>query len=51
MSTKPKENLDATLRQSAFPADIDVSELRRLLRELTGRRAFHHRVPAHTPGS
>ena len=35
MSTEQKENLDAILRQSAFPADLDVSELRRLLRELT----------------
>lgn len=35
MSTEQKENLDAILRQSAFPADIDVSELRRLLAELT----------------
>ena len=35
MSTEQKENLDAILRQSAFPADMDVSEQRRLLRELT----------------
>ena len=35
MSTEQKENLDAILRQSAFPADSDVSEQRRLLRELT----------------
>ena len=35
MSTEQRENLDAILRQSAFPADIDVSEQRRLLRELT----------------
>ena len=35
MSTEQKENLDAILRQSAFPADLEVSELRRLLRELT----------------
>ena len=35
MSTEQRENLDAILRQSAFPADLDVSELRRLLRELT----------------
>jgi epsilon-lactone hydrolase len=34
MSAEQRENLDAILRQSAFPADIDVSELRRLLREL-----------------
>ena len=35
MSTEQRENLDTTLRQSAFPADGDVSEQRRLLRELT----------------
>jgi acetyl esterase/lipase len=34
VSTEQRENLDAVLRQSAFPADIDVSEMRRLLREL-----------------
>jgi monoterpene epsilon-lactone hydrolase len=35
VSTEQRENLDAILRQSAFPAGIDVSEQRRLLRELT----------------
>jgi epsilon-lactone hydrolase len=35
VSTEQRENLEAILRQSAFPADADVSELRRLLRELT----------------
>ena len=35
MSNEQKENLDAILRQSAFPADSDVRELRRLLAELT----------------
>ncbi len=35
MSTEQKENLEAILRQSAFPAGSDVSEQRRLLRELT----------------
>ena len=35
MSTKQPENPKASLRQSAFPADIDVSEQRRVLRELT----------------
>ena len=35
MSTEQRENLDAILRQSAFPAGADVSERRRLLRELT----------------
>src|SRR5260370_5545772 len=35
MSTDQRETLDAILRQSAFPAGMDVSEQRRLLRELT----------------
>jgi alpha/beta hydrolase fold len=35
MSTEQRENLDAILRQSSFPVDIDVNEQRRLLRELT----------------
>jgi epsilon-lactone hydrolase len=35
VSTEQKENLDAILRQSAFPADADVRELRRRLAELT----------------
>ena len=35
MSTEQRENLEAILRQSAFPACIDISEQRRLLRELT----------------
>ncbi len=34
MSTEQRENLDAILRQSAFPADSDVAEQRRLLKEL-----------------
>jgi monoterpene epsilon-lactone hydrolase len=34
VSTEQRENLDAILRQSAFPADADVKEQRRLLREL-----------------
>jgi acetyl esterase/lipase len=34
VSTEQRQNLEAILRQSAFPADIDVSEQRRLLREL-----------------
>ena len=34
MSTEQQEALDAILRQSAFPAGIDLSEQRRLLREL-----------------
>jgi epsilon-lactone hydrolase len=35
VSTEQRENLEAVLRQSAFPADSDVDEQRRLLRELT----------------
>jgi epsilon-lactone hydrolase len=35
VTTEQRENLDAILRQSAFPADVGVSEQRRLLRELT----------------
>ncbi|MEZ0115772.1 monoterpene epsilon-lactone hydrolase [Catenulispora sp. EB89] len=34
MSAEQRENLEAILRQSAFPADIDLEEQRRLLREL-----------------
>ena len=34
MSAEQRENLEAILRQSAFPASISVSEQRRLLREL-----------------
>ena len=34
MSTEQRENLEAILRQSAFPVDSDVDEQRRLLREL-----------------
>jgi len=34
VSTEQRENLDAILRQSAFPFDSDVSEQRRMLREL-----------------
>ena len=34
MSAEQRESLDAILRQSAFPADIDLNEQRRLLREL-----------------
>ena len=34
MSSEQRENLDAILRQSAFPVDSDVNEQRRLLREL-----------------
>ena len=34
MSTEQRENLEAVLRQSAFPVGSDVNEQRRLLREL-----------------
>src|SRR6266446_6968491 len=35
VSIEQRENLEAILRQSAFPFDSDVSEQRRLLRELS----------------
>ena len=35
MSIEQRENLEAILRQSAFPVDIDINEQRRLLRDLT----------------
>src|SRR5258708_21491547 len=38
VSTEQRENLDAILRQSAFPFDSDVSEQRRRLRELAARQ-------------
>src|SRR5215203_1817232 len=34
VSTEQRENLEAILRQSAFPVDVDVNEQRRQLREL-----------------
>ena len=34
MSTEQRENLDAILRQNPFPFDSDVSEQRRLLKQL-----------------
>lgn len=34
VSTEQRENLEAILRQSAFPAGSDVNEQRRQLREL-----------------
>jgi epsilon-lactone hydrolase len=42
VSTEQKQNLDAILRQSAFPAGMGVSELRRLLAE----RAAAQPLPA-----
>src|ERR1039457_873458 len=38
VSTEQRENLEAVLRQSAFPVGIDVSEHRRLRGELTSAR-------------
>jgi epsilon-lactone hydrolase len=35
VSTQQRDNLEAVLRQSAFPAGSDVTQQRRLLRELT----------------
>ncbi|MFC9842340.1 alpha/beta hydrolase [Streptomyces sp. NPDC060223] len=37
MSTEQQDSLDVILRQSALPVDSDVSEQRRLLRELTSQ--------------
>jgi epsilon-lactone hydrolase len=34
VSTEQRQNLDAILRQSAFPAGSDVNQQRRQLREL-----------------
>jgi epsilon-lactone hydrolase len=50
VSTEQAENLDAILRQSAFPADSDVSELRRLLAELTAAQPLPAGVTA-TPAA
>jgi epsilon-lactone hydrolase len=50
MSAEQRENLDAILRQSAFPADSDVSELRRLLAELTSAQPLPAGVTA-TPAA
>jgi epsilon-lactone hydrolase len=42
VSAEQRENLEAVLRRSAFPVDSDVSEQRRLLREVTSAQ----RLPA-----
>jgi acetyl esterase/lipase len=46
VSTEQQKALDAVLRQSAFPVDIDVSEQRRLLRELTSAQPLPAGVTA-----
>ncbi|MER5515769.1 alpha/beta hydrolase [Streptomyces sp. NPDC002763] len=46
MSTEQQQTLDAILRQSAFPVDSDVSEQRRLLRELTSAQPLPADVTA-----
>jgi len=38
VSTEQAENLEAILRQSAFPADIDLNEQRRQIRELVSQQ-------------
>jgi monoterpene epsilon-lactone hydrolase len=38
VSTEQRENLEAVLRQLAFPVGSDVNEQRRLLRELLSAR-------------
>ena len=52
VGTEQRENLDAILRQSVFPAGADVSGQRRLLRELTSARPLPADVTmtAATPG-
>src|SRR5260370_34160875 len=49
VSTEQRENLDAILRQSAFPAGIDVSQQRRLLRELTSAQPLPAGVTVTAP--
>ncbi|HEY1777514.1 MAG TPA: alpha/beta hydrolase [Solirubrobacteraceae bacterium] len=44
MSADQRETLDAILRQSAFPADADVNEQRRLLRELLSAQPLSSEV-------
>jgi hypothetical protein len=41
VSAEQRENLDAILRQSSFPADSDVNEQRRALRELLSAQPLH----------
>src|ERR1039457_850315 len=48
VSTEQRENLEAILRQSAFPAGSDVNEQRRLLRELTSAQPLPTGVTAPT---
>jgi acetyl esterase/lipase len=50
VSTEQRENLDAILRQSAFPAGLDVSEQRRLLKELISAQPLPAEVTV-TPGA
>jgi len=46
VSAEQRETLDAILRQSAFPADADVGEQRRLLRELLSGQPLPAEVTA-----
>jgi epsilon-lactone hydrolase len=50
VSTEQKQNLDTILRQSAFPADADVGELRRRLAELASAQPLPAGVTV-TPGA
>jgi acetyl esterase/lipase len=50
VSIEQRENLDAILRQGAFPADSDVDEQRRLLRELLSAQPLPADVTV-TPGT
>jgi acetyl esterase/lipase len=49
VSTEQRENLEAILRQSAFPFDSDVNEQRRLLREVASAQPLPADVTL-TPG-
>jgi hypothetical protein len=45
VSSEQRENLEAILRQSALPVGSDVSERRRLLRELSSAQPLPWRPP------
>ena len=50
MSDEQRENLEAILRRSALPVDSDVSEQRRLLRELISAQELRADVGATEAG-
>ena len=47
MSTEQRENLEAILRQSAFPVDSDVNQQRRQLRELASAQPLPAELTGH----